>query len=150
MGLPQVILAALCVLLGIVPALAFAVIGAALASSPTGLGAVLARAPIAEGAGAIGVAEAGGAAFLGPLVLAAVLAALLALAWWISRAGGAARRRAAPWLCGYARESEACRYGAHNLYIEFKRYFEWVGGRKSATGRREEPAHAGSRDTDGN
>jgi len=43
-------------------------------------------------------------------------------------AGGAERRAADVWLCGYIREADVYRYGAHNLYTEVKRYFHWVGG----------------------
>ena len=50
------------------------------------------------------------------------------LAFTISKLGGATRRAAAPWLCGYAREAECNRYVAHNFYGEIKRYFRWLGG----------------------
>jgi hydrogenase-4 component B len=132
MGLPQLVLAVLCVLLGVAPFLAYGLIGKGLAASGTGLGAMLGRLPIASGAGAEGIAVADGGAVFGPLVVAGVIGVLLALAWWLSRAGGATRRTAEPWLCGYAVESDEMRYRAHNLYIEFKRYFEWVGGKKPA------------------
>jgi hypothetical protein len=50
------------------------------------------------------------------------------IARFISRVGGAERRSADIWLCGYVREEDAYRYGAHNLYSEVKRYFHWMGG----------------------
>jgi len=150
MGLPQAVLAALCVLLGVAPAVAFGIIERALDGSRTGLGSALAGSGLAAGAGTAGVAAADGKAFLGPIVLAGVMAALFLLAWWLSRSGGAVRRESAPWLCGYVREAEVYRYGAHNLYIEFKRYFDWVGGKKRiANPRREEPVTAGSGDPAG-
>jgi hydrogenase-4 component B len=60
--------------------------------------------------------------------------------WWLSwgwrflrpgsfrKLGGAKRRAAVPWLCGYAREAECNRYVAHGYYGEIKRYFRWLGG----------------------
>jgi hydrogenase-4 component B len=145
MGAPQLVLAFLCVLLGVLPALALNMIRAGIEGSPGGLGEVLALAA-APNVDAAGVSAAGGSALLGPLAVVAALAGLMLLAWWISRAGGATRRAAEPWLCGYQPESEATRYGAHNLYIEFKRYFGWVGGMKNHRPRAAETTAAGSRE----
>ena len=82
------------------------------------------------GAAGWGLSVAGGRALLLPVAILGVLAALYALAWGISRIGGSVRRSAPAWLCGYARESDAHRYGAHNLYGEVKRYLHWAGGVK--------------------
>jgi len=56
-------------------------------------------------------------------LLLAVLVAVL-----IGRAGGAKRRSAEPWLCGYALQSEHNRYRAHGYYWELKRLVARVGG----------------------
>jgi hydrogenase-4 component B len=126
MRLPQIVLAALCLLLGLVPALAFGLMSAALAGSGQGLAAGLSHLP---GIGRVGGIWAGsGAAVFSPLVLALVVGAFIWFAARLSRLGGSERRAADAWLCGYAAEGESNRYRAHGMYGEFKRYFGWVGG----------------------
>ena len=129
MQLPQVTLALLCVLLGIVPALAFRLMQQALDASRQGFGAVLADShPVRAGWGS-GLAQVEPAALFVPLALAVVLGLLFLVSRAISRLGRASRRAAAPWLCGYAQETECHRYVARHFYGEIKRYFGWLGGR---------------------
>ena len=126
MCLPQIILAGLCILFGLVPALAFGVMSAAMAASAQGLAAGLNQMP---GVGRVGGIWAGsGGAVFSPLVLAVVVGAFIWFAAYLSRVGGSERRASDAWLCGYAAESESNRYRAHGMYGEFKRYFGWVGG----------------------
>jgi len=128
MQIPQLLLALLCLLLGIIPAIAYSLIHRALAASPNGFGPVLAGAsPVPDNfwAGLSGVQSC--SVFI-PLALVAVLALAFLLARFISILGAAPRRAAAPWLCGYAREAECNRYVAHGFYGEIKRYFRWLGG----------------------
>ena len=66
---------------------------------------------------------------LAPLVLAVGLGLCLLAVRWLSKLGGAQRRTAPGWLCGYARESEMHRCRAHGLFGEVKRMFPWVGGK---------------------
>jgi hydrogenase-4 component B len=132
MQAPQVFLALLCVTLGILPALAFNFIGAALNASKQGLGAMLAHAAPAQAGLWNGLQNPSGQALLAPLAAAVVLLSMLGIVWLISRAGGGKRRVDAPWLCGYARDQEAVHYHAHHFYTEFKKYFRWVGGRTHA------------------
>jgi hypothetical protein len=40
---------------------------------------------------------------------------------------------AAPWLCGYARQTEVHRYRAGDLYGELKKWFAWLGGKVRPT-----------------
>ena len=128
MLLPQLLLALLCVLLGLAPGLAFVLLQRAIGTAPQGLGPLLAQArPAADGAWA-GIAGPNSAAMFAPLWLVLGLAATFAVAYGISRLGAAPRRAAAPWLCGYAREAECHRYSAHNFYGEIKRHFGWLGG----------------------
>jgi len=128
MQLPQVALAFLCVLLGVVPAIGFGLMQRALQASRGGLGTTLANAfPMRSGPLA-GITEVDSAAVFAPAALAVVLALILLLVYGISKLGGASRRAAVPWLCGYAREAECNRYVAHNFYGEIKRYFRWLGG----------------------
>lgn len=124
---PQVALAALCLLLGLVPSLGYQLIHRAVAASPDGLGHALGTHAPMQAVGLTGVVGPGGVALLSPLVLAGVVAALVAVAAGLSLVGGAVRRPAEPWLCGYVAESDQTRYGARNLYREVARYFPWVG-----------------------
>ena len=128
MQLPQVMLAILCVLLGVIPAIGFRLMQHALESSRGGLGTTLANtSPMLSGPFQ-GLTEAGSAALFVPVVLAGVLGFMFLLAFSISKLGGASRRTADPWLCGYVREADCHRYLAHNFYGEIKRYFRWLGG----------------------
>lgn len=126
MLVPQIVLAALCALLGLAPHLGYQLIHRALLASPQGLGVALAKLPPLEVTGLTGVAGPAGLALLSPLVVAAVVGGLLLVAAGISRVGGAVRRTAEPWLCGYVTESDQMRYGARNLYREVARYLPWV------------------------
>ena len=67
-------------------------------------------------------------ALFAPVALAVVLGLMFVVVRAISKLGGAQRRTATPWLCGYASEGECHRYVAHNFYGEIKRYFKWLGG----------------------
>lgn len=128
MQLPQLLLAFMCVLLGLVPGLAIRFLQQAIAATQQGAGAVLAKtAPVSAG-GLSGLAGPQGAALFVPGALLGVLALTFLIAYCISRLGAARRRAAAPWLCGYAPEAECQRYIAHNFYGEIKRHFRWVGG----------------------
>ncbi|RPI00510.1 MAG: hypothetical protein EHM71_17300 [Zetaproteobacteria bacterium] len=125
---PQIALAALCATLGLAPQIGFRIVHRALEGSRQGLGVVLAKLPPLETAGLTGVAGPSGLAVLSPLVVAAVFGGLLLVAAGISILGGAVRRPAEPWLCGYVAETDHMRYGARNLYREVARYFPWIGG----------------------
>ncbi len=128
MQAPQIILAGLCILLGIVPALGFGVIQHALETSRQGFGAALADATALKTGPVSGLVTSNAAAVFMPVALAFLLGMLFAAVYGISKLGSAPRRVAAPWLCGYAREAECNRYVAHNFYGEIKRYFGWLGG----------------------
>jgi hydrogenase-4 component B len=128
MQLPQLVLASLCVLLGVVPAIAFRLMQQALSTSRQGFGTVLSQsAPMMSGP-LPGLKESGAAALFAPLAFAAVLGLMFLVAYGISRIGKASRRASVPWLCGYVREQDCHRYVAHNFYGEIKRYFRWLGG----------------------
>jgi len=128
MQLPQVVLASLCILLGIVPAIAFRLMEQALHASREGFGTVLSQSASMTSGPLPGLNASGGAALFAPLALAAVLGLMFLFAYGISRIGNASRRASVPWLCGYVREQDCHRYGAHNFYGEIKRYFRWLGG----------------------
>jgi formate hydrogenlyase subunit 3/multisubunit Na+/H+ antiporter MnhD subunit len=128
MQLPQVALAFLCVLLGVVPAIGFGLMQHALEASRGGLGTTLANASPMMSGPLQGLAQPGSAALFAPVALAAVLGLIFLIVYGISKLGGAPRRAADPWLCGYVREADCHRYVAHNFYGEIKRYFGWLGG----------------------
>jgi hydrogenase-4 component B len=128
MQLPQVALAILCVLLGIVPAIAFRLMQHALEASRGGLGTMLANASPIVADPLRGLSEIGSTALFAPAALVVVLGLMFLLAYGISNLGSASRRAADPWLCGYVREADCHRYVAHNFYGEIKRYFRWLGG----------------------
>jgi formate hydrogenlyase subunit 3/multisubunit Na+/H+ antiporter MnhD subunit len=128
MQAPQVFLGFCCVLLGVIPAIAFRLMERALGASQQGFGVVLGGSAAIAAAPFAGVSEAGAMSTFAPLALATVLGLAFLLAYSISRLGGASRRGTEPWLCGYVREAECHRYVAHNFYGEIKRYFWWLGG----------------------
>ena len=128
MQAPQLLLAGACILLGVAPAVALRFLQAALDASRQGLGSAFADAGAMVVGPLTGLAAAGDRAVFVPVVLAVVLGLAFLLAVAVVRLGGAPRRRAEPWLCGYARETEANRYRAHGFYGEFKRWFRWPGG----------------------
>jgi len=131
MQLPQVFLALACILLGMWPALGTGLVASALRMSHSGLlGDTVGAIAISRGAW-WGITFADGTAQFAPAGLAALLMSGLLVAVLASRAGGAKRRRAEPWLCGYARDSEHNRYRAHGYYWELKRLVAQAGGGRS-------------------
>jgi formate hydrogenlyase subunit 3/multisubunit Na+/H+ antiporter MnhD subunit len=128
MQLPQLALAFCCVVLGIVPVIGFRLMQRALEASRGGLGTTLANALPMRSSPLAGIYEFNSAAVFAPAALAAVLGLTVVLVYNLSKLGGASRRAAQPWLCGYAQEAECNRYVAHNFYGEIKRYFGWLGG----------------------
>jgi len=128
--LPQLCLAALCVVIGVVPGLAYQVLGQVLETSQQGLAIELAKANTTVAGAMDGLSAIGGVALYVPVVLAIVLAITFALVYFFSKQGGSSRRTSAIWLCGYAQETDtdSYRYSASNFYGEIKRYFGWLGG----------------------
>jgi formate hydrogenlyase subunit 3/multisubunit Na+/H+ antiporter MnhD subunit len=128
MQLPQLFLALLCIGIGLFPAVPFRLMQRALETSREGFGNALAAGAPVFGSTLTGLTDRYSISVFTPLALAAVLVLLFVLVRGMSKLGGAARRTAAPWLCGYAQEAECHRYVAHNFYGEVKRYFGWLGG----------------------
>lgn len=129
MQLPQLFLAGMCIMLGVVPAAALWVLQHVLDVSRQGFGAALADArPMMSGA-LTGIDAVGGVALFVPVALVIVLFLVFMVTYIISKLGGATRRSGAtPWLCGYVLDADCYRYNAHNFYGEIKRYFKWLGG----------------------
>ena len=130
----QIFLALGCVVMGLVPALGFRLIQHMLGRSRQGFGSALASATPMIGGYWAGVRDVSGSALFMPLGLAAALAVTFLMAFGMAKLGGATRRAAVPWLCGYAREADCYRYAARNLYGEINRYFRWLGGAPSHPG----------------
>jgi hydrogenase-4 component B len=138
MRLAQVALAGVSVVAGLMPLLALSLIARALDASRQGLGLLLADAPVlGRGPWASLEGLAAGAipqpVVYAPAILAGVILLMFGLARRLSKLGGASRRVAPPWLCGYARETEAHRYRASGWYGESKRWFAWLGGKARPT-----------------
>lgn len=128
MQAPQVILAVFCVMLGIAPFMAFDLLQKVLDSSTHSYGTLLAGAGAMAGGPIAGVGSIQETALFAPLALALLLGLMFLLTYVLTRLGGATRRAADPWLCGYVREADCHRYTAHNFYSEIKRWFRWIGG----------------------
>jgi hydrogenase-4 component B len=128
MQIPQVLLALLCILLGLVPGLAYHLIHLSLVTSNHGLAARIVGAAPAQTDLVIALPVGSSLAILAPLTVGVILLIMFLIAQFISRLGAAERRSAEVWLCGYVRDGDAYRYSAHHLYTEVKRYFRWIGG----------------------
>ena len=104
MQVPQVLLALMCILLGVFPAIAFNLMQQRAGSQPARFRGALADAAPMTGGLLTGIHTIASAALFVPLALAAVLGLAFAAAVAMSKLGDAKRRAAAPWLCGYATE----------------------------------------------
>lgn len=127
MLLAQLLPAALCIALGLLPGLAFHGIALALQASQQGLAVELARNLAFEGSWNHGLTLLDGAATLVPLPLALLFALFLLLALALAAAGGARRRVAEPWLCGYARAEDCPTHAARNYCGSLKAWFAPLG-----------------------
>jgi formate hydrogenlyase subunit 3/multisubunit Na+/H+ antiporter MnhD subunit len=128
MQLPQVLLAVMCLGLGIMPAVVFHYLQKVLDASRQGFGITLADAAPMTNGPLGGIQALQGIAVFAPVALALLIGSMFLMTRAISKLGGAQRRIAAPWLCGYVREADCHRYTAHNFYGEIKRWFRWLGG----------------------
>jgi formate hydrogenlyase subunit 3/multisubunit Na+/H+ antiporter MnhD subunit len=146
---PQLFLAGLCVLLGMMPALAFQLMTAALGAARQGYGTALAATAPMTGGPLSGLATVNHTALFVPVVLALVLGLMVVFVRALSKLGGAPRRVVAPWLCGYASAAECNRYGAHHFYGEVKRHFRWLGGAPRAHPSELDPTPKNARNAQG-
>src|SRR5579864_9332441 len=96
MQAPQLLLAFLCVLLGVLPGLAMRFLQQAAAATPESLGAALAKSAPAAAAGISGLTGPQGTAAFLPLLLLGIVAVSFLLAYGIGRLGSAQRRTDAP------------------------------------------------------
>lgn len=119
MVVPQLVLAGLCVLLGVLPQLPLALVGPAVAAAVPGdlpspgsvLGGPLGLSITVDGATLAGWA---------PLVVLAAAAVLTALMLGLQRLGGATVRQVPVWTCGEEHDSGLVRYPASSFYLPLK------------------------------
>ena len=123
MVVPQVVLAALCVVLGIFPQLALGFVRQAVEA----LSGVPATA-VATGAVWSGISLIDGSvvAFWWPLAILAGLAILTTLSYGIQHAVRAKVRSVPVWYCGEEHAATVVRYPANSLFVPFKQAFQGV------------------------
>lgn len=126
--LPQLIMAALCIVIGLVPGAVYQVLGQVLNTSRQGIAGKLADASGMTAGVTTGLSAIGGVGLYVPVVIAIVMAIAFAFVYTFSKQGGSTRKSGDAWLCGYAREEDCYRYSASNFYGEIKRCFGWLGG----------------------
>ena len=119
----QVALAALCIVLGVLPYWPLAVIRDAVAAIlPV---AVPGAAELLGGPWGLSLAAgAAGVAVWAPPVLVIGMAVLTLGAYGLQRAGGAQTRRVPVWTCGEEHTAASVRYPASSLYLPFKHAFD--------------------------
>lgn len=132
MLLAQLLPAGLCMLLGLLPGVAFLGIQAALDHSRQGLALLLADALRFEGGWWTGITLSGGHTTLTPLFMVSLMLFLFALAVALASWGGSRRRVAQPWLCGYAQRQEGSAYAARHYFGAFKSWLRVLGPKAAA------------------
>ncbi len=123
MIVPQVVLAALCVLLGIFPQPVLRFVGHAI----EGLTATpVAGVNASRMWGGLVLIDGSPVAFWSPLAILTVLAVLALLSYAIQRAGGARTRSVPVWYCGEEHAPATVRYPASSFYLPFKHAFQGI------------------------
>jgi len=127
MLLPQIVLAAVCLLFGLVPGLPLryvhqAVVGLVPGTALPDLAALLGGGPgLSLAAGGLTLAA------WAPLAVALGLAVLALFSYFgIQRAGSAPVREVPVWTCGETHDPELVRYPASSFYLPFKHAFEKI------------------------
>jgi hydrogenase-4 component B len=123
MIVPQIALAALCILLGIFPQLVLRFVGHAIEA----VTAIPASSVDASRIwGGLLLTDGSPVAFWSPLAILATLAILALISYGIQRAGGAQVRSVPVWYCGEEHASAAVRYPASSFYLPFKDVFHGI------------------------
>jgi len=126
--IPQLILAGLCIAIGMAPGAVYQILGQVLKTSPQGFAEKLAGGDIMSAGAVEGLNAINGTALFVPLTIAIILGIVFLVVYTLSKQGGSSRRTGDTWLCGYAKEADCYRYSASNFYGEIKRHFGWIGG----------------------
>ena len=134
---PKLVLAALCIVQGLLPYVYFKAIitvfqnsGGSLLSSAfrtVGLDKIVFNTGMGVTVEIPGLAPVVASAAV-PLAVLAVFAAALGFALWLSRSAGSKERVAETWLCGYQLLSNRNRYMDSSLFATLKLMFWWTGG----------------------
>jgi hydrogenase-4 component B len=123
MVVPQVVLAALCILLGIFPQLMLRFVGHAV----DGVIAIPASGVVANGIwGGIVLTDGSPVALWSPLAMLAALGILALISYGIQRAAGAQVRSVPVWYCGEEHAAATVRYPASSFYLPFKHAFHGI------------------------
>jgi hydrogenase-4 component B len=123
MVVPQVVLAALCVLLGVFPQLMLRIVGHAI----EGVTALPASGLDASRIwGGLLLTDGSPVGFWSPLAILAALAILALISYAIQRAGGAQVRSVPVWYCGEEHVPATVRYPASSFYLPFKHAFQGI------------------------
>jgi hydrogenase-4 component B len=123
MIVPQVVLAALCVLLGIFPQFVLRFVGHAIEGVTT---MPVAGVNASRMWGGLSLIDGSPVAFWSPLAILTVLAVLALLSYAIQRAGGARTRSVPVWYCGEEHAPATVRYPASSFYLPFKHAFQGI------------------------
>ena len=122
MIVPQVVLAALCILLGVFPQPVLRFVSQAIATAtglPAGLGA-------SRTWGGLFLNSGGAVGFWSPLAMVAALAILALIAYGIERAGNATVRSVPVWYGGEEHPPALVRYPASSFYLPLKHAFQGI------------------------
>ena len=125
MAVPQVVLATLCVVLGVVPFAVLAPLRDAVAAI-TPVAVPDAAALLGGWAGLVLSVNGQAVAFWAPFAVVGGIVILGVLARLLARAGGAEVRSVPVWYCGEEHDSEVVRVPASTLYLPFKRAFQGI------------------------
>ena len=123
MIVPQVVLAALCVLLGVFPQFVLRFVGHAI-EGVTGTSSAAVDA--SRTWGGLFLVDGSPVAFWSPLAIVSALAILGLLSYAIQRAGGARTRSVPVWYCGEEHAPAVVRYPASSFYLPFKHAFQGI------------------------
>lgn len=127
MLVPQLVLAALCLAIGLVPMLPLRYLDLALLALPTAATLPTLDVLFGTGSSLAVTAPAGVVASWAPLVAGGGILVLALLAWFALQRAGAAERREVPvWLCGETETAERVRYAPGSFYRPFKHAFHNV------------------------
>jgi hydrogenase-4 component B len=123
MVVPQVVLATLCVLLGIFPQPMLRFVGRAI----EGVTALpFSGVEVSRMWGGLILTDGSPVGFWSPLAMLAALTILALLSYGIQRAGGAQVRTAPVWYCGEEHAPATVRYPASSFYLPFKHAFQGI------------------------
>ncbi len=127
MVIPQVVIGIFCILFGVLPVVAMKPLYTAVSGIlPTGyapdFAALFGGSPLTVNLNISGMSTGG----WGPTIVLVAFAGCLALAYLISRMGGAQTRQVPMWLCGEEHPFAEVRYPVHSFLLPFNRLFSRI------------------------